>query len=114
MPYATYKLLHLIGLVLVLVGLGAALAAAKGGQGRKVGMLFHGLGLLVMLVAGFGLQAKANLGMPLWLWAKIGLWVVLAFLPVFVRRGIIGVTGALLLAGATAGGAVWLVLAKPF
>lgn len=114
MPYATYKVLHLVGIVLLLVGLGAALTTAKGGAGRRIGLALHGLGLLLALVGGFGLEAKGKIGFPLWLWAKIGAWVLLAILPVLVRRSILGVTMALLLAAALAGGAVYLVMYRPF
>jgi hypothetical protein len=115
MPYATYKLLHLIGIVVLLLGLGVALSTAKGsGAGRRIGLLLHGVGLLLVLVAGFGLQAKGNVGFPAWLWAKIGAWVVLAFLPMVVRRSIVGAGTALVLAAAAAGAAVYLVLYRPF
>jgi len=114
MPITTYKLLHLVGIVLLLLGLGAALTTAKGGAGRRIGMLMHGAGLLLLLVAGFGLQAKAGIGFPLWLWAKIGVWVLLAVLPVMVRRAVVGPTTALLFAALLAGGAAYLVVMKPF
>src|SRR5690606_19732819 len=111
-----YKLLHLIGIVVLLAGLGAALVTAKGGgPGRRIGMLMHGVGLLLVLVAGFGLQAKTeNLGFPGWLLAKIGVWVLLAMLPVLVRRSILGATSAVLAAVVLAGTAVYLVLYRPF
>ena len=77
-------------------------------------MLMHGLGLLVMLVAGFGMQAKGNVGFPGWLWAKIGIWVLLAVLPVLVRRAVLGPTSALFVAAVLASTAAYLVLMRPF
>ncbi|MEZ5964680.1 MAG: hypothetical protein R3F56_12600 [Planctomycetota bacterium] len=114
MPYATYKLLHLIGIIVLLLGLGAALTTSKGGAGRSLGMLLHGLGLLVVIVAGFGMQAKGNVGFPFWLWAKVGIWVLLALLPVLVRRAALGASAALFLAALLASGAAYLVLMRPF
>ena len=76
-------------------------------------MAFHGLGLLVLLVAGFALQAKGNLGMPGWLWAKLAVWVLLASLPALVKRGFLSVGTGLLVAALLAGCAAYLVLYRP-
>ena len=115
MPYATYKVLHLVGIVLLLIGLGAAIANSRGqGGGRGFAMLFHGVGLLLILVAGFGMQAKNNIGFPAWLWAKLGVWILLAILPALVKRGVLSIGAGLLVAAALAGGAVYLVLERPF
>ncbi len=115
MPYATYKVLHLVGIVLLLVGLGCAIANARGqGGGRRLAMLFHGVGLLLILVAGFAMQAKNNIGFPGWLWAKVGVWVLLAILPALVKRGVFSIGAGLLAAAALASAAVYLVLERPF
>ena len=37
-------------------------------------MMYTGIASLLMLVAGFGLQAKLNTGFPLWLIIKIVCW----------------------------------------
>ena len=58
--YEVYKVLHLVGVVCVVAALGGvAVHAANGGQRqgnvvRRVVSALHGLGLLVILVAGFG------------------------------------------------------------
>jgi hypothetical protein len=115
MPLVTYKLLHWLGIAILLLGLGCALATARGpGGGRGLAMLMHGVGLLLVLVAGFGLQAKSSIGFPAWLWAKVGAWVLLAILPALVRRGVLSVGTALVVAGGLAGGAAYLVLYRPF
>ena len=119
MDLAQYRLIHLIGVVVVMVALGAAVATTKGSPGRGLAMALHGLGLLALLVAGFGMLAKLNAanpnyGYPNWMWAKVGIWAVLAFLPAVVKGGKLGVGLAVLLAALLGGGAVYLVTMKPF
>lgn len=83
---AGYKVLHVLGMLLVFTALGAMLAAGT----RRTGGMAHGLGLVLLLVTGFG--ALANLGLsnpgvwPLWMWLKLLLWLVLGGIVVLIRR----------------------------
>lgn len=92
MTLELYKVLHLIGFALLMMSAGVALATPKDAP-QKTSMIFHGLGLVLLLVAGFGMLARLNLSDPslwrTWMWAKIGVWVVAAVLPALVRRGFI-------------------------
>ncbi len=85
MTLAAYKVLHLLGAFLVLAALGAALAGGRKGAGMA-----HGIGLLILLVAGFGALARLGLsnpaGWPLWLWLKLAIWLALGAGPMIVRR----------------------------
>ncbi|HEX4953251.1 MAG TPA: hypothetical protein VF017_07650 [Thermoanaerobaculia bacterium] len=86
-----YKLLHLLGVILLFLSLGGfALKAFAGGSatedGKKIAAATHGLALLLLLVSGFGLLAKMQLGFPTWAWIKTGLWVILGGVGVAVRR----------------------------
>lgn len=84
MSYETYKIIHLVSaFVLFAVAGGVALFAANGGdkasntQRKLVGIL-HGLALVGLLVAGFGLLARLGLGgIPGWVWAKLVLWLII-------------------------------------
>lgn len=83
MDYLQYKFLHLVGLSMVLVTLGGiALFAANGGKRegnrwRPLVMAMHGIGLLMMLVAGFGLMAKLGTeGFPGWVVGKLVIWLL--------------------------------------
>lgn len=105
-----YKLIHVVGALLLFCGLGGMLA----GKGGKLAGMLHGIGLLVMLVAGIGFAHKSGYGWPGWLLAKIGVWVLLGALPFLVKRGIVGALGALVLALGLGATAVWLAQAKPF
>jgi hypothetical protein len=105
-----YQLIHVVGALLVFCGLGGMLL----GQGSKIAGMLHGIGLVAMLVAGIGFAHKSGYGWPNWMLAKIGVWVLIGALPFLVKRGVIGALGALVLALALGGTAVWLAQAKPF
>jgi predicted tellurium resistance membrane protein TerC len=112
-----YHYLHLVGALFVFASIGGMLAVAGGVTSAKklVGML-HGIGLVILLVAGFGFLAKAKVGYPYpnWVWAKMGIWLVLGILPLIVRKRFVqpgvGVMIGILL-GATA---AYLGYFKPF
>ncbi|MDX1502117.1 MAG: hypothetical protein R3325_07125 [Thermoanaerobaculia bacterium] len=93
MSYETYKLFHVLGMLLIFFGLGGvAVHAAGGGQRddnplRKALGAAHGVGLLLLLVAGFGMLARLQLSFASgWLWAKIAIWLVLGFATMLPYR----------------------------
>lgn len=101
-----YKLLHFIGVILLLLGLGGALSASHEARNKFIA-IFHGLGALLVVVSGFGLQAKAHGGTwPSWMLAKIAIWFLLAGILVVLKRRMLpeGIGWALvaLLAGVAA------------
>ncbi len=82
MSYLAYKLLHVLGALLVLAAAGGvAVHAATGGRRedndlRGVLASMHGVGLLLSVVTGFGLLASLGAGMPPpWAWAKLVIWL---------------------------------------
>jgi hypothetical protein len=84
MSIVTYKLLHILGIVLIVMPLGAmALHLLNGGtrqsnQSRKLLAITHGVGMLVTLVAGFGMLARLEIGgFPTWVAIKTAIWLVL-------------------------------------
>lgn len=105
-----YHLLHLVGLIFVFIGFGALLTP----DSRRA-MKWHGTGLLISLVSGFGMLAKMGIfkSMPTWVWVKIGLWLVLGFLPVLSRRGVLPAGLVVLIAAAIGAGLAWLGYTKP-
>jgi hypothetical protein len=97
MPVDVYKLMHLLGLFLVLIALGGlALHGANGGsretqRWRRPVAITHGLGLLLLLVGGFGMLAKLGAGLPPWAAGKLVLWLALgAALGLLGRRPALG------------------------
>lgn len=122
MPYEFYKILHVIGLILLFSGLSSAVGLKMAGvpfQGatKKMAFITHGVGLFFMLVAGFGMMAR--LGMmaaptPGWVWAKIGIWLLLGLsISIAKIKGQIGWPLIVLFAGLGAT-AAWLAVYKPF
>lgn len=82
MSYSVYKVIHLIGVFMVLISIGAAIIhMANGGEKQHPSKKFlgmtHGIGLLISLVGGFGLAARLGLvtGLPGWIYAKLAIWL---------------------------------------
>jgi hypothetical protein len=95
MPYEIYQLLHILGIVLVFMALGAqAFHGANGGtketnRVRGLVMATHGVGVLLLIVAGFGMVAKLKLmsgGLPGWIHPKLLIWVLIAAAPAILNR----------------------------
>lgn len=86
MSYEFYKVLHLTGLVTLFAALGALSIVAAGR--RKPFAILHGIGAVILLVAGFGLLARLQLmqNLGLWVYGKIAIWLVLGTTPVILRR----------------------------
>ena len=118
MPYAIYKLLHVIGLMLLFLSLGGMLLGARSALDRapKGTAILHGVGLFVMLVGGFGMMARLGIHWPWpgWLIAKLGVWLTIGALPVLVRRQVLPGGPAWLIAAALGALAAWLAISKPF
>ena len=108
-----YKVVHLLGIAFVMMGLGGAcMAQAK----ARLPSVLHGLGMLAILVSGFGMIAKYSydLGGSGWLHAKLGLWFVVGALLVVARRlpkaqALVFLGGPLLV-----GLSAYIALYKPF
>jgi hypothetical protein len=122
--YQAYKVIHLIGIFLTLAGLaGLALAAANGAtkhsnSARRLISVFHGLGLVVALLGGFGLLARLGVmhgGMwPGWVWAKLAIWLTLGALVALPYRRP-DLARLVFIALPVLGGlASWLAIYKPF
>ncbi len=118
MHFDDYRVLHIVGLAMLVMGTGATLFAAKDAKKQRLPMVLHGGGLLVLLVAGFGLMAKTGRSAPHdwspWLIIKMVVWVAAALLPTLVRHGTVprplGWIVALLLVASAA----YLGIVKPF
>ncbi len=87
MPYAVYKLIHLLGILALMVALAGMSTHAAAGHSKNENpshqalLLLHGVGALLALTGGFGLLARIGTGtegmFPGWIWAKMVLWVLL-------------------------------------
>lgn len=106
----TYKIIHLIGLATVALGTGGMIA---GGENKKLFSIWQGIGLVIMLVSGFGLLAKLQLGFPHFAVAKLILWVLLGMLPLVVRKLKVPLWGTILATLTIIGLLAWLGVMKP-
>lgn len=62
----------------------------KTDAGRKLAAIVHGIAILAILVAGFGMLARLNLiqaqGWPLWVWVKMIIWILLGASLFVIKR----------------------------
>ena len=106
-----YHYLHLLGLILVFIGFGGLFTS----DSAKKAMMWHGIGLLISIVSGFGMLAKLGImsTMPVWAWIKVGLWLVLGFLPVLAKRRVIAAPLVVLIAAIAGAALAYLGYFKP-
>ena len=101
MSFEFYRVLHIFGIVLlfcVLGGLAVFASLTRDAKGaseppehattRKRLSMLHGIAMLIILVAGFGLMAKSGImsTWPTWIFGKLAIFVVLGGALAFVRR----------------------------
>ncbi len=79
--YSAYKVAHLAGVLLVMLSLGSLFVSnALGKEGaawRAYSAALNGIGMILVLVAGFGLMARLGVGFEGWLLLKILIWMAL-------------------------------------
>ena len=85
-PLNAYKLVHILGIILVFSSFGGlVLHALNGGtkatnNGRRLVVTSYVVGLLLILLGGFGMLARLDVvqgGLPGWVWFKLALWIVI-------------------------------------
>lgn len=83
MSYEFYKILHVLSVVFVFICMAAYIYS-----GKKSFSIGHGVGLLIILVSGFGLLARLGLvqGFPSWVWVKLGVWLVVGAVFAIAKR----------------------------
>lgn len=121
MSLAFYNVLHVAGLILVFFAVGAFLhhqATAPGTQNprKRVLMIQHGVGLLFVLVSGFGQFARLGITFPwpTWAWIKIGIWLLFAVVTRLAGEGGKNANLWWSLSILAAIVAAWLGIMKPF
>jgi uncharacterized membrane protein SirB2 len=82
-----YKLLHLTGLIFLFTGIGGFLALNKENvRHGKFAVYLHGVGLVLLLVSGFGLVAKLQIGFPWWIIVKVVVWLFIGGALALAKR----------------------------
>ena len=108
MDYTVYKLIHYVGIFLLMLSLGSLFT-----KYNKCAVIGHGVALLMILVAGFGMHAKHKdkyvsmfeTGFPTWMIFKLVIWVLFGAMIVLIKRGVLkgqAAWGVALLLGVTA------------
>jgi len=108
--YPIYQIFHLVGLAALAIGTGGMMA---NGSNRKLFAIWQGVGLLVILVAGFGMLASHQLGLPHFAIVKTILWVLVAAMPVILRKLKAPITAGILVSLTLVGILAWLGVTKP-
>jgi hypothetical protein len=94
-PLETYKVLHILGVLLGFATLGGlALTVANGATKstssvRRLIAITHGVATFVILLGGFGTLARLGVShgsLPGWILVKLACWVVLAALVALPYR----------------------------
>lgn len=95
LSYELYRFVHLLSIAFVVTALGgAAVISLSGGNikehpARKLIAITHGVGMFGVLLGGFGMLARlglASAGLPGWIHAKLGLWLLVGALLAVVMR----------------------------
>lgn len=86
--YGVYRLIHFLGVFLLLTALGGAAMRAMLSAGvasseadrksvRRLVAATHGSAMLLILIGGFGMLARLDVGFPGWIVAKLLVWMAL-------------------------------------
>ncbi|HAE19681.1 MAG: hypothetical protein L7U83_02400 [Akkermansiaceae bacterium] len=85
-----YKSIHFVGLIILFVGIGSLISAdPKKPASFRLPAMIHGIGLLLILVSGFGLQAKLKLGFPVWMISKVVILLALGGSIALIKRKVL-------------------------
>jgi hypothetical protein len=91
---AAYKVLHILGVLFTFIALGGLLLASRTSgervDDRKLAGMLHGIGLVIILITGFGALARLGISnpaiWPMWMWLKVVLWLALGASLVLIKR----------------------------
>lgn len=93
--YQIYKIMHIVGLMCVFSGLAALLGVygtaplERHPSIRKSLAILHGLGMVFLLVGGFGMLARLGIvhgGLPVWVYLKLAIWLALGGSMTLARK----------------------------
>ncbi len=90
MSYQIYLILHFTGILLVFLAFGSMIARSALQPGnvawRKFGGITSGIGLVLILVGGFGMLARLHLGAPGWAMMNTGIWLALGVMTALINK----------------------------
>jgi len=94
MTLNAFKIIHLVGLILLFQSLGATIFARlsmpdqAGSRSNRMLMMMHGIGLFFLLIGGIGMlvQLEIPFPFPIWTWLKMTVWLALGAAPGLIRK----------------------------
>jgi hypothetical protein len=111
---AAYKVVHIFGVLLVFVGFGGILG---GGARPRLARATHGIGMLLVVIAGFGMLARLGIygpgSWPLWVWLKLVIWLALGAAMAVAKRAPGAARALWWILPLLGAGAAYLALFKP-
>ena len=106
-----YKFIHYLGIFFLLAGIGGLAFADK--DKLKLPSISHGMGMFLILLGGFGMQAKLKIDLfSSWFVVKVVIWLALGATLVIAKRQLLPPVATWLLVIALSGVAAWLGLAN--
>ncbi len=117
--YEIYKITHIVGIVMLFMGLAGILLAfanskSVSGKVKFVGFFSHGFGLFLVILGGFGMLARLGIhDFPGWIYGKIAIWLFFGFAISLSKRKANWALSLVILYAALAGTAAYLALLKP-
>ena len=90
MTVEIYRLIHLVGVLMVFLAfgglIGRSLLGVDGAKLKKLAGITSGVGLILVLLGGFGLLAKLKYGFPGWAIVKLVVWIAFGGLIAVANR----------------------------
>lgn len=119
--FQIYKILHMLGLAMLLIGLSGvvfiyAVATEIPAKMKSLTFTFHGVGLFLMLLGGFGMLARLGLigGLPLWIYAKLAIWLIFGAAAALAKRKLMSTKAMASIFSLLVALAAYLAIYKPF
>src|SRR5689334_1879060 len=86
MSYEVYKLIHILGALGLFLALGSVVGSDKGKI--RWAAPVHGIGLLLIVIAGFGMLGRLGIrsSLPSWVIGKLVVWVLLGLSLSLAKR----------------------------
>ena len=109
MDYTVYKIIHYVGIFMLMFSLGSLFT-----KYNKCAVIGHGIGLLLILVAGFGMVAKLDIGFRGFIIVKLVLWLFFGAAVVLAKREVIKGSTAWIVCIGLGAVAAYLAIYKPF